>query len=119
MQDSAEDWAQESARMKDVYGGAILTIAAVSSDSAEVEMLRERSISTEACMIEWRPAKISSSSSVFLRSGSIFWDATMKDEPINRRGWILQESLLSPRTLSYASQQMAWECHECKTSESG
>lgn len=119
LQDSPDDWAKESARMKEVYGGAILTIAATRSDSTEVGMLRERSISTEACMIEWKSAKTTSSSNVFLRSTSNFWDTTMKDEPINQRGWTLQESLLSPRTLSYGSQQMAWECQECKTSESG
>lgn len=119
MQDSAEDWAQESARMKDVYSGAILTIAAMGSNSAQAGMLQERSISAEACMIEWKSGKNAVSSNVFLRPGFTFWDVTMKDEPINRRGWTLQESLLSPRTLSYSSRQMVWECQECRTSESG
>lgn len=119
MQDSPEDRAQESARMEDVYGAAILTIAVTSSNNTEVGMLRERSISTEACMIEWRSTKTPSSGNVFLCSASIFWDSTMKDEPVNRRGWTLQENLLSPRLLSCGSQQMAWECQECRTSESG
>jgi hypothetical protein len=119
MQDSPEDWAKESARMREVYGGAILTIAAMSASSTEVGMLRERSITAEACMIEWKSVKTTSRSNIFLRPTTSFWDTTMKNEPINQRGWTLQESLLSPRTLSYGSQQMVWECQECKTSESG
>lgn len=91
----------------------------MSSSSVGVGMLRERSISTEACMIEWRSAKTSVSSNVFLRSGSIFGDGDMMNEPVNQRGWTLQENLLSSRMLSYGSQQTAWECQECKTNESG
>ena len=43
----------------------------------------------------------------------------MKNEPLNTRGWSLQESLLAPRTLSYGTQQMIWECLERKVGESG
>lgn len=43
----------------------------------------------------------------------------MKGQPLNKRGWTLQESLLSPRTLSYTAQQMTWECQERRVGESG
>lgn len=43
----------------------------------------------------------------------------MKKEPLNTRGWALQESLLAPRILAYGTQQMIWECLECKVGESG
>ena len=119
LQDSPEDWAKESARMKDVYGGAVLTIAATSANSAEVGMLRKRFIPVEACRIEWRSRNSTSNSKVFLRSGSSFWNTSMRDQAINQRGWTLQENLLSPRMISYGSQEMAWECQERRVSESG
>ena len=34
-------------------------------------------------------------------------------EPLSRRGWVLQERLLSPRTLHYSEGQMYWECQNC------
>ena len=43
----------------------------------------------------------------------------MKAEPLDTRGWALQESLLSPRTLSYGSQQMTWECLQRRIGEDG
>ena len=119
MQDSAEDWAAEAERMKDVYGGATITIAATNSTSADYGILKSRSISPAACRLEWRSSDTTESHNVFLRSSSEFWDTTMKNEPLNTRGWTLQESLLAPRTLSYGTQQMIWECLERKVGESG
>ena len=34
-------------------------------------------------------------------------------------GWTLQESLLSPRTLSYGFRHMSWECQKCKVDKTG
>ncbi|KAL9124401.1 MAG: hypothetical protein Q9217_006263 [Psora testacea] len=119
MQDSAEDWAIEAARMKEVYGGATVTISAANSHSTTAGIFHERSIPATSCEIAWNQGEPSEIDSVFLRSASHFWDTRMKGNPLNKRGWTLQESLLSPRTLSYGSQQMAWECQEQRVDESG
>ncbi|PVH85948.1 hypothetical protein DL98DRAFT_583035 [Cadophora sp. DSE1049] len=34
----------------------------------------------------------------------------LPDEPLDRRGWTLQESLLSPRILNYGSKDLIWKC---------
>ena len=119
MQDSAEDWAAEAARMKTVYGGATITIAATSSTSTDCGIFRPRTISPPECRLEWRSSDSKESQYFFLRLGTVFWDTTMKKEPLNTRGWTLQESLLAPRTLSYGTQQMFWECLERKVGETG
>ena len=119
MQDSEEDWAAEAERMKDVYGSATITIEATNSTSADYGIFKSRSISPGACRLNWRSSDQMQPHNVFLRSGSEFWDTTMKNEPLNTRGWALQESLLAPRTLSYSTQQMIWECLERKVGESG
>lgn len=119
IQDSAEDWAAEANRMKDVYGGATITIAATNSTSTDYGLFKNRTVSPGACRLEWRTSDRLKCHNVFLRSSSEFWDTTMKNEPLNTRGWALQKSLLAPRTLSYGTQQMIWECLELKVGESG
>ena len=119
MQDSAEDWAAEADRMKKVYGSATITIAATNSTSADYGIFKNRQISPPGCRLEWRSSDPMESGNLFLRSSSEFWDTTMKQEPLNTRGWTLQESLLAPRILSYGTQQMIWECLERRVGESG
>lgn len=36
---------------------------------------------------------------------------------LNKRGWTLQEDLLSPRTIHYSSPQLHWECQKHRRSE--
>ena len=121
MQDSHDDWSAEAARMKDVYGGALITIAATCSRNSEEGIFKPRKTLEPACSLEWRVPNLLEPRTVFLRptSGGDLWDTAMKSEPLNTRGWTLQESLLAPRTLSYGMQQMFWECLCLKTSESG
>ena len=39
--------------------------------------------------------------------------------PLNRRGWVLQELILSPRTLHFCKDQVYWHCKELATSADG
>jgi hypothetical protein len=39
--------------------------------------------------------------------------------PLNKRGWTLQERILSPRILYFAEDQIHWKCQEFCESESG
>ena len=117
LQDSPTDWAAEAARMKDVYGGALITVCATSSVSTGAGIFRPRSVPSTLCELPLRSP--SGSTSVSLRSSSSFSDTTQKNEALNTRGWTLQESLLSPRTLSYGSQQLIWECPSLKIAENG
>jgi hypothetical protein len=43
----------------------------------------------------------------------------LRDEPLNSRGWALQERLLAPRILHFASDQVYFECNEGSISEDG
>ena len=71
MQDSAEDWAVEAARMSDVYGGATVTISATNSPSTTSGMLGERSLPQEYCRLEWKSTNPREVLPIFLASGSI------------------------------------------------
>jgi hypothetical protein len=40
------------------------------------------------------------------------------ESPLSKRGWVLQERMLSPRVLSFGEEQIYWECRElCNGSE--
>jgi hypothetical protein len=38
------------------------------------------------------------------------WQANVESAPLNCRGWVCQERLLSPRTLHFGTDQLYWEC---------
>ncbi|KAJ4339842.1 hypothetical protein N0V95_007679 [Ascochyta clinopodiicola] len=39
-----------------------------------------------------------------------FWFNRVDNAPVNQRGWVLQERLMSPRVLHFCHDQIAWEC---------
>jgi len=117
-QDSAEDWAIEAAKMRDVYSGAILTVVAANSPSTRSGIFSQR-ISGERATLEWRDMTHSRTHKVQLRPGSELWDHALSSSLLMTRGWTLQEGLLSPRTVSYGAQQMIWECPCYQADEGG
>ena len=46
------------------------------------------------------------------------WAHSVEFSPLSGRAWVLQERLLSPRTLHYTKTQLFWECRESKACES-
>ena len=50
--------------------------------------------------------------------GPELWSATFNSEPLNRRAWVLQERMLSPRVIHFGKQQLWWECHALNACES-
>ncbi|KAK8859801.1 heterokaryon incompatibility protein-domain-containing protein [Apiospora arundinis] len=46
----------------------------------------------------------------FLVSDILFWDKDVSQSIINKRGWVLQERLLSPRVIHFGAHQLLWEC---------
>ena len=45
------------------------------------------------------------------------WAHSVELSPLSKRAWVLQERLLSPRTLHYTKTQLFWECRESKACE--
>ncbi|KAI1803932.1 HET-domain-containing protein [Daldinia bambusicola] len=119
IQDSKEDWAQEASRMRDVYRGAVVTIAAACAAKTTEGIFRERAASTHPeCWLDWKNGD-NNPSKVFLRLGTELWDERMHQSVLNTRGWVLQETLLAPRTLWFAQQQICFECPKGSVDETG
>ena len=132
VQDDQDDWARKAGRMKDVYSGSKVTILATNSANVHHGFLRDRRVPVWPASLVWKPDNGEAAVPVFLRSVDALKQAenprtdsknslsgASRPNPLDSRGWALQEYLLSPRTLSYGEQQMTWECPEHRQSENG
>lgn len=115
IQDSKSDWVNESAVMGKVYEYSFLNIAATSASKREGQGLYEwrdpYSITPFTAQISWRGHV--HKYNYFLDQN---WYHSVSKAPLNTRGWVFQERLLSPRTLHFSSQ-LFWECHSLKACE--
>ncbi|CAJ0551484.1 Ff.00g114140.m01.CDS01 [Fusarium sp. VM40] len=138
IQDDPDDWQKESSIMGSVYSNAYLTIAAESTASATQRFLEcyEDQVSAEDGHVYPEFTKV-----VYLGHGAkpvtvearvvhelgIHWRwindtrERFPKEPLSRRGWCLQERLLSTRLLSLSLHEMQWICQtttscECQSS---
>ncbi|KAI1057398.1 hypothetical protein LB507_011525, partial [Fusarium sp. FIESC RH6] len=126
IQDSPDDWAREAGRMKDVYGNSWLTIAATSNpdcssgildnpcgDEAQAhfasfkDYLQYSGVTRQNESFSWLavPADIKTCDHEKHEKGACRW-------PLLNRGWVLQERLLSPRVLYFATASLMFSCEE-------
>jgi hypothetical protein len=89
LQDSDDDWKQESMTMNLVYRNSFFTISALSASD-----------SSEGCFFERGEAWGSTRP----------WEA-LCESPLWDRGWIFQERMLSPRLLHFGKRQALFECN--------
>lgn len=104
IQDDQADKLGEISAMGGVYRNATLTIAAASASAANDGFLQDR---TPLLMCQL-PFYLSHREygSVWLRKP----EQVRIEEPLDSRAWALQESLLSPRILYYATKDLIWKC---------
>ena len=102
VQDDPEDWSAEAARMANVYEGSLCNLAATSSSSVESGLFTLRR-EYEFSNLRWKNCQ-----------GTTFmFKAPMVAEypaPLHHRGWVFQETLLSPRTIEFSTAGIHWEC---------
>lgn len=111
IQDSPEDWKKESVLMASIYGNSHLNIAATASTDGRGGCFRPRRPSA------LHPVKMTiHNKDFYLVDAEMWWEAFEK-APLNRRAWVLQERLLSPRVLHFDHDQLVWECNELTASE--
>jgi hypothetical protein len=112
IQDSKEDWEHEAARMADVYKNSYVTIAAESASNSHEGILRQRPSEFDPIEIPFNNKIHNIRSSMYLRPVQDDWETSIMGakSKLSFRAWVLQESMLAPRTLHYGSQQMFWEC---------
>ena len=119
IQDSVEDWAYESSQMQHYYKNAILTIATdhlTGDHESFLENVRTRE--STPIRIPCNTILTSTASCIYIRDRVYLPGYENDNAPLNKRGWTLQESLLSPRTLHYTEQQIVFEYQKYCVTES-
>jgi len=112
IQDSAADWEVESAAMAKVYGYAHVNIAAASSLDSGGGLFFDRDPRNILPFAAYAPG-----SQDKLVEGWYIWRddgrwGKVGQEPLHQRGWVLQERLLSARTIHFTKSQIFWHCLE-------
>ena len=117
IQDSEEDWNVESLDMKRVYQRSALTIGAAWGADSHAGCFVTRQ------PLAHFPCRIDQLSTGFLMTS---YDRDMPGKslphastgaPLFDRCWVLQERMLSRRTLYYGPKGLHWECIECFANE--
>ena len=113
------DWATEAPRMGDVYSGAVCTIASTGSPSGDGGCYHERDAqSLLPCIVNGSLRKSGVLESICIRRDDVFdFERYVDRAPLNKRAWVVQERLLSPRILHFGAEMLYWECRCRSASE--
>jgi len=130
IQNDPEDWAREAARMTEVYESGLFTIAADAGDSSSAGLLHtDEGRRVTICVLKAPGLRYAGTMvDVYVRADGekmindvahhnivdAIADSTNHRERsrLSRRAWVMQERLLSPRTLHFTAAELAWECNE-------
>jgi hypothetical protein len=111
IQDSPLDKARELPTMGSVYGHAVLTIAALGAENSHGGCFTTRN------PLSLVPALLRNGDSA-TRDQVWAWSQKLRDpstqgpmrQPLHKRGWVVQERALAPRTLSFGMDMVYWDC---------
>ena len=121
IQDSADDWSHEAGLMGEVYANSLCNIAATGSITSDDGCFMERNASEVSGLVV-NPKWAGLSTTTFRIVDFGLWERLITSAPLNKRAWVVQERLLSPRVLHFGRTQLAWECREldaCETYSDG
>ncbi|KAI8635651.1 hypothetical protein F5Y19DRAFT_461232 [Xylariaceae sp. FL1651] len=104
IQDDRADWERESARMEQVFSSAYCTIAASSSKSSAEGFLDVRQ--PRRCV----QLETANMGKLYVCQNIDNFHRDVDLGELNSRGWVMQERVLSRRTIFYTSTQVYWEC---------
>lgn len=116
MQYSEMGWLTESAVMGEVYAHSRLNIAATASADGDGGLFHyDTSPSRHPCIINIQHA--SEEDFRFVCYPRNIWKEQVEAAPLSKRGWVLQERLLSPRVVHFTSDQLFWDCCQEREAE--
>ncbi len=105
--------------MDEIYKNSVLTISATTASNSEGGILTPRRNRFPPIAIRFRSQRFSCSGVLWIRHVLSPFDHAIegKESPLSKRGWCLQERVLSPRTLHFGAEQMFWECRTTQQPE--
>lgn len=108
IQNSPNDWTREASLMCSVYSNSWVNFAATSSLDGSGGLFHSENALIQPCVIKatWTGHQ----AGTYLCIDPSAWDNRVQNGPLNKRGWVLQERILAPRTIHCAYDQLWWSC---------
>jgi hypothetical protein len=122
IQDSKTDWEEQSAKMGDIFQFAAITIAASSSPHPGISLFSSRSSRYDAVEFNSHTNEVHGKA-IFKGRRKISYGMhaktgrTLDIDPLDKRGWALQEKLLSTRLIAFTGAELQWTCRTLKACE--
>ncbi|KAM0420435.1 hypothetical protein ACHAPT_011727 [Fusarium lateritium] len=111
------DFQSEAGRMAAYYQNAELTLAATDSVDCEGGMLYSGDLRQTFNAGQFRHGD--KTAYAFLESVQTDLESEINSAPLNQRGWVFQEGILSRRMVHFSRKQLIWECKTKIASEDG
>ena len=115
IQDSEEDWQEQSASMGRVYSNSYCNIAAAHATDGMCGCFIGRNpdhVKPLKIDLNWGPHP-----GTYYAVQWPYWNHNVLETPLNQRAWVCQEQFLAPRNLYFGATQLYWECCEVAASE--
>lgn len=113
IQNDAEDWDKEAALMGQVYSNSFCNLGASAAAEKSVGLYLDRDPrQVSLCRLRAQRTEFNRTYGYYLKQ-----DSSITARILLSRGWVLQERLLSPRSIYY-DDKLHWECselHACET----
>ncbi|CAG9994286.1 unnamed protein product [Clonostachys byssicola] len=123
VQDDEADWLREASRMFDIYRNALINIGATGPSDGHGTCFIERDRNLLGpCLFNKQTGQHVDSEPEHPQTTwhvveERFWIDRLHRQALNRRAWVLQERLISPRMVHFGADQIYWECHELHACE--
>lgn len=121
-QDNLDDWNHEASKMCEVYANAVCNIAATGAADSTKGLFFTHSQEVDCPFLIdvcWPKDTVKQSTQLnrYLVCASDQWKESVEKENLNRRAWVMQERVLSKRVISFARDQLFWECLDLRANE--
>jgi hypothetical protein len=110
-------------KMGTIYKHSNFTIAATVAENCHSGIFRRREKYIwdtfppgPPWCLEYESTVRNAKGAMYIRTPLDSWTQTVTGV-LRRRAWVLQEEALSPRTIHFAKDQVAWSCRSCLTSQ--
>jgi hypothetical protein len=110
IQDDQLDWEREAAGMADVYMNCWVTLAASLSPNSNAGLFFQSNEDVGSCHVGAVRCQGMPPVPLFMHRRPSHDPHGGEIYPLSSRGWVVQESLLSPRTIYFIGREIIFEC---------
>ena len=114
-QDDRLDMLNEGLTMAKVYSAAVCNV--VAAEAQTEKLFATRHPETLNPFVDIPSLRVGHSSITLRLEHDSLWSREVQGAPIAKRGWVLQEQLLAPRTLYFGANEVFWDCCTGRRSE--